>query len=377
MKSFLTLLIVITTSITYGQTMGTDSKGESVYEFQKSEGFNLPISSADNSIKVNFSWKLESGTQYFGRHSSIPVHNNFLKANPDSNKTIFYDTTKAKDGSPKGYSSNDSSRFTLAKSWGINSSLKVSNLLSNLAKAPTFHPKYAATLGIGRNIDAFNNWENIRLLTYPFSNWNFTLGLERETVKIYDTVTKKASDFNEKWTKSATFNGSIYFPRLFKKTLLGLSTVLTYKLGNNISDLKKYQDNKALYIDNNITEQGDLIGRIGDLTNQNSFRMAFSLDIFADSFQIKKETVQLCIMPYASFGGAVNSHFNKLVGLYVNVSQGGGLFANNSSIKPGIGAGVDWVISPNGVGDISIFVGGSLSIEKFFPHTKAGKNKTK
>lgn len=367
MKLLVSVLFALFVENTFAQTMGSDREGKSISEFQKSETFSLPVSSADNSAKINYTFKLPNSTQYYGRHSTIPSYNRLLAAN---NESVTYDNTLDANGKPIGYTANDSSRFTIAKSWGINASFKISNLLSNLAKIATFHPKYSLSLGIGRNIDEFNNWENIRLLRNPFYNWNLTFGLEMDAVKLYDTILKTPSTYKHPISKSATLNGTCYFPRISQSMLLGISAVLTYTIGNNISDLKKYQDNKALYIDNNITTLGDYIGRIGDFKNQNSFRSAFSINIFPKSLNFKNDTVQLCIMPYTSLYGAVNTHFTKLVGVYVNASQGKSLFANGSTIKPGIGFGVDWVVAPGGIGDVNIFVGGSLDIHSFFPHKK-------
>lgn len=345
------------------QTMGTDSEGKSVYEFQKSETFNLPISSADNSAKINFAKKIGGGTQYYGRRSVIKKINDSLKL-LQSIPAIKFDTIT------KIYSSVDSTRLTMAKSWGLNASFKVSNLLTNLAKVETFKPKYSVALGVGRNIDVLNNWGNISVLKNPFTNWNITLGLEKDEILIYDTLLKTASNNKNLWTKSIIANGSIYFPKLFSKTLVGISSVVSFAFGNNIADLKKYQENKEVYIDNNITSLGDYIGRIGDLRGQNSFRSSISLNIFPNSLDFKNDTIQLCIIPYASLFGATNTTLKKLVGFYVNVSQGKSIFSQNSVIKPGIGLGVDWLVGPNGLGNVSIFVGGSLDLHTFFPHSK-------
>lgn len=349
----------------YSQTIGTDSEGKSVYEFQKSETFTIPLSSADNSLMINYSKKLGKGRQYYGDRSTNAELNSIYEKSRPAAISFIQGTSR--------YSADDSTRLTMAKSYAVNISLKAANLLSNYAKISTFHPVYSLGVGFGHNIDVFNNWKNIQLLKYPFYNWNVSLGLNVSEVKIYDTLTKTLSPYRRKWTQSINANGSLYFPSNNRNSMFAFSTVLSYERSNNIEDLKKVQERKDLYIDDNITSQGDYIGRLGDFARQNRVRGSFSVNFFPNSLDFSKDTIQLCIIGFVSVFGPTNSHLNKLFGLYINASQGKSLFSNNSTIAPGLGAGVNWVGNSHGLSQISIFIRGSLDIQTFFSHRPSGQ----
>lgn len=341
-----------TSLISTAQVIGSDSRGKDVYSFYKSKSLSLPISAATATAKINYTKLLGKGTQYFVGTPAIVYAGG-------------------------SYSHNDSLRLTMAKSTGLNFSFTAGNLLSNLAKVSTFHPTYTLGLGIGRNIDAFNNWSNIRSLKYPFYTWNINFFGSLDNVVLYDTIAK-AQSRKKPFSKGVTAEGTLYLPQLSDNWLFSISGSITYENGSNISSLKNFQANSPTYSNSSIIALGDYVGKLGDLRNQNSFRFRASLPIFPSSMKLfrnstsgrYRDSLQLCLIPYYSTYGAVNNKFNQLVGFYVNATQGQNLFTKNSTIVSGLGIGVDWTVNSDGLSNTGIFVAGSLDIHAIFDHER-------
>jgi hypothetical protein len=338
------------------QVIGSDSRGKEVYNFYKSEALSLPISVATSSAKVNYTLLVGEGTQYY-----------------IGNDSIHYDPTT------KAYSHADSLRLTMAKSTGVNFSLGVGNILSNLSKVSTFHPTYTTSVGIGRNVDAFNNWDSIRTLRYPFYTWNLNVYGSLNNVVIYD-INTNTQERRKPLSEGVVAEGTVYLPKCTKTWqypwLVSVSGSFTYERGNNIESLKNFQENKPVYINAQVISLGDYVGKIGDLKNEHLVRGRVSFPLFPSAIKVFKRAsgpegdLQLCFIPYYSFYGEVSSPFKHLVGLYVNASQGKKLFAKNSTIVSGFGVGIDWDASSSGLSKGSVFVAGSLDIHALFAHTK-------
>lgn len=246
----------------------------------------------------------------------------------------------------------------MAKSTGMNFSLTASNIPMNLAKVSTFHPTYTLSIGVGRNIDVFNNWQNIRKLENTFWTWNVNPYVNINNVIIYDTI-RNVQNRMMPISIGVVAELTIFFPpRLTKSCLIAISGSVTYENGNNISSLKNFQNNNPTYYNSGIIALGDIIGKIGDLKNQNSIRGRLSLPIFPDNNAIKlfsKCKDQLSVIPYYTFYGDVNSQLKHLVGLYLYASPRQNLFASNSTVVSGFGIGVDWVVL-NGLSNASVFL---------------------
>src|ERR1051326_3161977 len=97
-------------NIVFCQQVGTDSKGKDIFDFYKTKSISIPISSANGSFKLNGTSQVGPGTQYFTSSNE-----------PDSIHGVT-------DSSGFYYSRLDSTKFTIAKSYGINWAIEVSNL---------------------------------------------------------------------------------------------------------------------------------------------------------------------------------------------------------------------------------------------------------
>ncbi|RYZ84821.1 MAG: hypothetical protein EOP04_17235 [Proteobacteria bacterium] len=369
-QAFVTVLAILFITFSkrcQAQTIASDSRGKEVFNFYKSKSLTIPVSVSTSSIKMNYTFKVGEGTQFYVNRFQLDNGN-------WQEDSIAVDTP---------YNHIDSLRFTLAKSTGINISVGAGNLVNNLVKVSTFHPTYTASVGIGRNIDVFNNWNLIETLRYPFFTWNLNFNFDKNNVLIYDTLIKGA--FRKRpWSESISAEGTLYFPSNFfsnhNHRMIALSGSIRYEFGNNIDKLKSYQENKPSYSNAEVISLGDVVGKLGDLADKELVRGRISLPFFPGALKILKskagtyqDSLQFCIIPYYSFYGPVNTQVSHLVGVYVNVNQGDNLFARNSTITSGFGIGVDWNVTANGFKSGSVFVAGSLDIHKLFAHRKPKK----
>lgn len=369
----ITLFLLIANTEIQGQSIATDSRGKDVFNFYKSKTFSVPVSASTTSIKLNATFRAGPGKQFYIVDTSQINNYSFLSAaQRDSVSQLDFDTISLV------YSKSDSSKFTLAKSMGLNFSFTIGNLISNFAKVSTFHPTYTISAGFGYNIDIFNNWNNLRQLS-GFWSWNINPYISFNNLNIYDTISH-AQSRRKPSSEGIEGEANFYFPRLAKNSLIGISVSFTYEFGNNIPELKNFQKNSPTYIDPNAIALGDFVGKLGDLHANNNIRTRISLPIFPKAFKLFRyndkgqskwrDSLQISIYPYYSFYGVVQTHLSNLVGLYVNATQGQNLFANNSTIVSGLGVGIDWTAAPNGLSNASIFIAGSLDLHNILAHNK-------
>lgn len=352
------------------QTIGTDSRGKEIFNFYKTKSLSIPITASTSSAKINYTFKVGKGTQYYVSRFNDKSGSNIV----DSSLVKWLEEKKS-------YSSYDSLRFTMAKSTGLNLSLGIGNILSNLTKASTFHPNYTLSVGIGRNIDIFNNWDNIKTLRFPFYTWNVNAYGSLDNLIIYDT-TSITQERRHPISKGIIAEGTLFLPKINNLgiRLIAISSSINYEKGNNISSLKNFQKNSPTYSNAEVISLSDYIGKLGDLKDEDRIRGRLSIPIFPKAIKFSKNestgkftnSLQLSIIPYYTIYGIRNSQYKHLAGIYLNASQGQNLFTRNSTIVSGFGIGSDWAIS-HGFSDNSIFVAGSLDLHSLFAHKKPNR----
>ncbi len=373
---FFALAIIMITSQSIAQTIASDSRGKEVFNFYKSKAFSIPVTASTAAFKLNYTVKVGKGTQYY-----VARYKNAAGVTTTKGTEIKFM------GGKQPYTPDDSLRFTLSKSTGINFGLGVGNLLSNLAKVSTFHPTYSLTAGIGKNIDAFNNWDNISTIA-TFFTCNLNGYIKWDNLILYDTISKIQNRIHP-FSKGITGEWTQYFPvGTGKKVwLTSISASANYEFGNNISQLKDFQKNKPNYTNTDVISLGDVIGKLGDLKNQDAFRFRLSAPLFPTALRLFrdqsaetatsgrkfKDSVQFCIVPYWTFYGPVNTKLTNIIGLYVNATQGQNLFSKNSTVVAGFGLGIDWTVAADGISNASVFVAGSLDLHQLFEHKKTKK----
>lgn len=334
-KILFTSIMLILAEAGWGQTIASDSRGKDVFNFNRTKTFAIQVK--NNSINTTYNFKIGKGTQYY-------------------------------------YSKDTANEYTMKKSYAINTSYTVGNLIKNWAKISGFHPTHNFNIGIGNNIDQFDNWDKVKNL-HAFWIWNLGIYGSFDNIIIYDINTNSQSR-KKPFSKGVIIDATFFKPNITKfNSLLGFSFSFNYEKGNNISSLKDFQENNPVYLNSEIISLGDIIGKIGDIKSVDNIRLRVSLPFLppALNFNAKDKEdldhfVQLAIIPYYTFYGITDTKLNNSIGLFLNGSQGSNLFTPNSVIKQGVGIGIDWKVANNGISTPNIFISGTLDLQALFKH---------
>lgn len=335
-----------------GQINYTDSKGKDIFTVYQTKSLSFPISPAATEFKATLTTRLTEGIQYY-----LPSGPNDFLVEDTSNGGFKYRT-------------QDSSKFTVAKSWGAIMSLKTGGITNVLSNSSAFNPTYGLALGISNNIDVFNNWDNIRRLNQLFiRTFSLTAFVNRDNVKIYDTL-KRAGSRQRPVSAGLTFDHTVFSKKLLPgKWILAISFSATAEYGWNTADLVKYQDNKPIYTDPNAVSLGDVAGRIGNLDRQNNFRFRLSVPVFVPAIDLPviDTALQLTVIPYYASFGKADASFSRQTGVFLNISPGR-FYTRDAKLVSGVGIGIDWIRTKEKWSGRNVYVAGTLNIQELFPH---------
>ncbi|WDF79344.1 hypothetical protein PQ469_04920 [Mucilaginibacter sp. KACC 22773] len=333
-------------TVCVGQSIGTDSRGKDIFDYYQTKSLSIPVSTSSGSFKLTGTSQLGNGTQYF----VSPTPNDKIKL--------------IGKGDTAHYSIEDKAKLTYATSLGLIWSLSVDNIKSDLSKVSTFHPTYGVSVGIGHNVDIFNNWENVKSLSNYFIPvpWNVNVYGKLDNTLIYD---KEAAISSRQKPVTLGFLGEVSF---FPANAIVVSGSVNIERGNNISTLKNYQANTPFYSNKDIISLGDYVGKLGDLKKINNYRYRVSVAFITDTLHFIT-TLQPCFIPYYNYYGQFNGKSNNMFGVFFSLLGKAFYGQNNTNIVSGAGVGIDW--THNSVWSHSIFVAGSVNLSSIFVHKAA------
>jgi hypothetical protein len=347
MKKLIPILVtIIFASTSFGQSIGSDSRGKDIFIFFQGEGFKPSISASSAKLSYSHAYGV---TQYFAQGIMA-----------DSNET-----TKDE--------------------YSFNFSLGISNIAANLDNLFSSLNQPTLTMSVGwslNNIEEFSNWRNLyrhrgwlRERQYnlsakvywnaPFFNYYDTTGAGQQYSNNPHTMWKLSS-------VGVQVTGTLFYLRWF-----ALTGNLSTEYGFPVDNIKNYQDKSPLYFQNaNIISLGNFNGKIGGNIEHKSWnsRASLALPLFIKSFFRKVNDIvnfgdqdafsKVCLIPYYSPFGSLDKKWTQLVGLFLEYLKSGygGL---HSTVSSGFGIGIDWqtkttskFTGPN------IFVAGTFDLSK-------------
>ncbi|MFB6453987.1 hypothetical protein ACE38W_01855 [Chitinophaga sp. Hz27] len=346
------------------QTIATDSKGKDVFNFRKTGQLSLPLNYADKSMKLSYEapapWR-RLGTQYYVEH---PKTDSVFKAGGralDSTRSLNHLTKNPTDTT--NWLSTDSAFLTIAEGTSIAISGTLNDFPSNIFDAGKADLGYTLDLGVGWNIDAFNNMANISSVDGNIGLLHtFYAGVyySHQRTNIIDTV-RQTSSKKPLGKIGAKGEASIFF-RPTSRLFWGATVISSIEYGKSAEDLDDYQLLDSTLVTGKVINSKDL-GKIEYPAKLTTWRTSIAFPIMpaAVPFWYGTTTLQFTCVPYYVFERQFSDKSIHKIGAYINMAEGENIFEKNSAIVAGFGVGSDYTLND---GTFRLFISGSFNLAR-------------
>jgi hypothetical protein len=308
LKVLLICVIFLTGKYSFGQKIGTDSKGESIFYFYSLNDYRLEFDT-EEPLSLGFS-------------------------------TYRFRTTFTRDADT-----------TVIKNSGlfVNLSMLNSDDYINFKNLSEMRPGAGIKVGWQKSIEKFQDIDRTPSGTYA---WGINALFNFDNIKLYnplnDIVSKKLP-----LTYGLESNFT-YFSKSKFRNMIAIN--LSYNRTWNDDELLNFQSLDKVTIDNNVVALEDFEGRYGELSNEvDKVRLSTSFPFYIGYVNP---------IPYLVLNTSSNSAPKYSVGTFVNILTKK-LEVKDFSIPSSFGLGIDWTYTKNEWTKPAIFIRGAINFGKF------------